>query len=174
MLKPLSALLMICCLAACGGTGGSVSTTVSANPFVTASAAMVSADPVHVASNDDFTNMLNGVRAGSGADPVSYDARLGAAAQTHANDMLANSFLSHTGSNGSSVGSRVMAQGYTYSVVGENIARGYADEAAVLNGWVNSTDHQANNVNPSFEDFGLARAGLGRDQYWVLVLATEQ
>jgi uncharacterized protein YkwD len=118
--------------------------------------------------------MLNNVRASNGAGSVTFDARLGRAAQGHANDMLANDFFSHTGSDGSSVGDRVRREGYNWRTVGENIARGQPDEEAVLNAWVNSPGHQANNVNPNFEDFALAKAGSGSKQYWVLVLATER
>jgi uncharacterized protein YkwD len=118
--------------------------------------------------------MLNNVRSANGAAPVTYDARLGRAAQGHANDMLANNFFSHTGSDGSNVGQRVTAQGYQWRTVGENIARGQRDEEAVLQAWVNSPGHQRNNVNPNFEDFALAKAGAGSQQYWVLVFATER
>jgi uncharacterized protein YkwD len=118
--------------------------------------------------------MLNNVRSANGSSPVTYDVRLGRAAQGHADDMLANTFFSHTGSNGSSVGDRVTAEGYQWRTVGENIARGQRDEEAVLQAWVNSPGHQRNNVNPNFEDFALAKAGAGSQQYWVLVFATER
>ncbi len=105
---------------------------------------------------------------------MTFDARLGRAAQGHANDMLANNYFSHTGLNGSSPGDRITAQGYRWRTYGENIARGQQDEAAVLNAWQNSSGHRANNENRNFEDFGLAKAGSGSNKYWVLVLATEQ
>ncbi len=118
--------------------------------------------------------MLNGVRASSSSGAVAYDSRLGTAARRHANDMHANSFLSHTGSDGSTIGSRVTDAGYSWNTVGENIAQGQQDEAAVLAAWMNSTGHRENNVNPNFEDFALAKAGSGSNQYWVLVLARER
>jgi uncharacterized protein YkwD len=173
IMKTTLSVLAICLTAACGGSGGSMSSEPS---FDVATPASVMADAGHVSSNQLFagSSMLNGVRSDAGSNPVTYDARLGAAAQTHANDMLANDFFSHTGSDGSSVGDRVTAQGYNWRTVGENIARGQADEAAVLAAWVNSPGHQSNNVNPNFEDFALAKAGTGSNQYWVLVLAAEQ
>ncbi len=166
----------ICLTAACmggGGSGGSGGSS-SAEPFVTATPAMVTADAAHMNSNQTFTGMLNGVRSSNGAAAVSYDARLGAAAQTHANDMLANNFFSHTGSDGSNAGQRIQRAGYNWRTWGENIARGQQSEESVLRAWVNSPGHQRNNVNPNFEDFALARAGSGRDLYWVLVLAAER
>ncbi|EBA13873.1 hypothetical protein RCCS2_08289 [Roseobacter sp. CCS2] len=124
--------------------------------------------------SNTFAGMLNGVRADNGAESVSYDARLGTAARRHANDMAANNFFSHTGSDGSSGGDRITDAGYNWRTWGENIARGQQDERAVLNAWVNSPGHQRNNVNPRFEDFALAKADSNRGPYWVLLLAAEQ
>ena len=167
ILLPFAALLG---LAACMGSGG-VDTTSSNNSFVVPTPAEVQSDPVHTSANNTFAPMLNGVRSDAGAGAVSYDARLGAAAQGHANDMLANDFFSHIGSDGSTLGERVSAQGYSFSAVAENIAKGQQSESAVLDDWQDSDGHKANNENPVYEHFGLARAGSGSDLYWVLVLA---
>ena len=126
------------------------------------------------AAPTNFAAMLNQVRADNGSGPVQYDARLGLAAQLHANDMLAMRDMTHVGSDGSSVGQRVLRQGYHYRIVGENIARGQQTEQSVLTAWVNSSGHQANNINPLFEDFGLGKAGSGSQLYWALVLASER
>lgn len=153
---------------ACGGTGGSMS-NVASNPTI---------DPlvaISEAPSRTFDSMLNNVRAQNGAGPVTYDARLGRAAEGHAEDMLQNNFFSHTGSNGSSAGDRIRAEGYNWRTYGENIAWGQPNEEAVLRAWVNSPGHQRNNVNPAFEDFALAKVGgSGSRQYWVLVFATER
>ncbi|MEL6681361.1 MAG: CAP domain-containing protein [Pseudomonadota bacterium] len=177
-MKAILATLSICFLAACMGGGGSGSTPVdvtSSSPSSTPIPSSVTPSAPSVPNVDQsFQGMLNGVRAANGAAPLNYDARLGRAAQAHANDMLAMGRMTHTGSDGSSVGDRVRRQGYDWITVGENVARGQPNEEAVLNAWVNSPDHQANNVNPNFEDFALAKAGSGSSQYWALVFATER
>ncbi len=162
-MKPLFSILAIGFLAACGGGGGSG-----------ASATARSLEAISNAPDPSFGSMLNSVRAANGSAPVIYDSRLGAAAQRHADDMLSGRFLSHTGSDGSNVGTRVSDAGYDWQRVGENIGRGQQNEAAILEAWVNSSGHQANNIDPRFEDFALAKAGTGSQQYWVLVLATER
>lgn len=167
MIKQLILMASLAGLSACMGSGGGGVETTSSN-------VAASLDAMEASPDQSFAGMLNSVRSVNGAGTVTYDARLGAAAQGHANDMLANTFFSHTGSNGSTVGQRVTAQGYNWITVGENIARGQQSEAEVLAAWVNSPGHQANNVNPNFEDFALARAGSGSQLYWVLVLATER
>lgn len=172
-MKYIAATTAICFLSAClgGGGGSSVSTSSSTNPVSTPPASVTVPTPPQP---QNFAGMLNNVRASNGAGAVSFDARLGRAAQAHANDMLANNFFSHTGSDGSNVGQRVARQGYQYRTVGENIARGYQTEESVMQGWTNSPGHHANNINPAFEDFGLAKAGSGSNRYWVLVLGAER
>lgn len=166
-MKNLLSIVSICLLAACGGGGGSSTVTSTMTVPV---APVAPAAPVDAS----FAGMLNNVRANSGAGAVTFDARLGRAAQVHANDMLANGRLTHTGSDGTDAGQRIAREGYDWITWGENIARGQSDEEAVLDAWVNSPDHQENNVDPDFEDFALAKAGSGSSQYWVLVLATER
>lgn len=166
-MKPMKlhmALALLCGSAACVQDTGDIA--VEIDP-VQASIASVNAN-----EGQSFETMLNGVRGVYGAEPLSYDARLGTAALAHAQDMYDNDFFSHTGSDGLEVGDRVSAAGYSYSWVGENIAKGQQTEADVLRAWVNSPGHQENNVRPQFEDFALARVGDGFDRYWVLVFAS--
>ena len=113
------------------------------------------------------------MRLKNGAGNVAYDARLGAAAQGHANDMLVNNYFDHKGLNGSTIGSRATAAGYNWVDIGENIAQGQAGQAEVMTGWTNSPGHHANNINPVFEDFGIAQAGTGADKRWVLMLGKD-
>lgn len=124
------------------------------------------------AVNDaSFATLINGVRTANGVSSVTYNAQLDQAAQAHSEDMLANDYFSHTGLNGSTVGARVSAAGYNWKRVGENIAQGQTSESQVLDDWVASSGHQANNINPYFTEFGLGRAGTGSQTRWTLVFA---
>jgi uncharacterized protein YkwD len=161
--------IAICLTAACMGGGGSGGSGGSGVDRVQASLTAIDNSP-----DRSFDALLNSVRSVYGSGNVSYDARLGVAAQAHADDMLANNFFAHQGSDGSGAGQRIRRAGYNWRAWGENIAKGQQSEEAALRGWVNSPGHQSNNVNPNFEDFALARAGAGRDLYWVLVLAAER
>jgi uncharacterized protein YkwD len=156
---------LIALLPACGGSsGGTGAPMVTPRP--------TAAPPVP--ENNTFAGLLNNVRVANGAGNVTYDARLGRAAQGHANDMVANDFFSHTGSNGSTVGQRATAQGYNWSIIGENIAQGQQTVQSAMNSWTGSPGHHANNINPAFEDFALGVAGTGGEKTWVLVLGAEQ
>lgn len=175
-MKRAFAIAALCLATACGGAGGSMTSLSTSSS--SASAPIPIADlpqvAVSAAPSQTFSSMLNGVRSGAGAGALTYDSRLGVAANRHANDMAANNFFSHTGSDGSTVGQRVTDAGYQWNRVGENIARGQVDEQAVLDAWMNSSGHRANNLDPRFEDFALAKADSARGPYWVLVLAREQ
>jgi uncharacterized protein YkwD len=117
---------------------------------------------------------LNGVRLANSAAPVTYDARLGLAAQRHADDMVANNFFSHTGTGGSTLRSRAEAAGYTnWSALGENIAQGQQSQQQVMTDWQGSPGHNANMIAPVFEDFAIAKSGSGGKLTWVLVLGAQ-
>lgn len=180
-------ILAVSALSACGGatTGGGSSVLPTSTTAPPAATTPPSTSPPSSggstppptgggANNASFATLLNDVRLTNGAGNVAFDARLANAAQGHADDMRANNYFSHTGLNGSSPGDRITAAGYNWRTYGENIARGQQSEEAVMTAWTNSPGHHANNINPNFEDFALAKAGSGSNTYWVLVLASEQ
>ena len=96
------------------------------------------------------------------APPLTWDSRLATAAALHSQDQLAHNTLTHTGSNGSNVGDRLTAQGYSWNGWGENAAAGYTNTAWVMEGWMGSPGHCSNIMNASFTDVGMGRAG----NYW--------
>ena len=124
------------------------------------------ANPTNDAS---FATLINAVRADANAAPLAFNQLLDNAAQSHSKDMLATGNFSHTGTGNTDVGARATAAGYVWTAIGENIAKGQTNENIAMNGWVNSPLHQANNINPVFKEFGLARAGSGANTYWTLV-----
>ena len=91
------------------------------------------------------------------------NALLETAATLHTQWMLSADIFSHTGQGGSSVGSRITAQGYGWTTYGENIAMIYTTgsitvEAAIADLNHNlflSAGHRANMLNGSFREVGL-------------------
>jgi hypothetical protein len=69
----------------------------------------------------DLDMMVAEFAAIDAAPPLAMNARLLDAARLHSADMFANEFQGHTGSDGSSLGQRVTAQGYPWSTVAENV-----------------------------------------------------
>ena len=104
------------------------------------------------------------------APDLAWNAALTQAAVTHSDDMVNHNFFSHTGSDGSTLGSRATAAGYVWSSLGENIAAGQSTVAEVVDGWMKSDGHCANLMNAKFRDIGVAcvagNAGTTYRTYW--------
>jgi uncharacterized protein YkwD len=114
-------------------------------------------------------------RANAGLSALSPQGQLGSAAQLHSEDMACNNYFSHTGQNGSDVGSRVQGQGYNWSSVGENIAAGYSSPENVVAGWMKSPGHKANILGADYTEIGIGYAfseNSDYGSYWTAVFAS--
>ena len=78
--------------------------------------------------------------------------------------MAVRDFFSHTGAGGSSASQRVSAEGYSWSLVGENIAAGYDTAAETFATWAASPGHRANMLNCAFRQTGIAVVYQADDQ----------
>ncbi len=104
-----------------------------------------------------------------GAAPaLRLEARLMKAAHWQADDMNTHGVMTHTGSDGSTVATRVSNAGYSWSRVGENVAKGQKTVNDVVTAWAESDGHCANLMNPGYSEFGAGHAG----RYWSQVFAT--
>ena len=95
------------------------------------------------------------------------------AAQKQTIDMACNGFVGHTGTDGSDLGGRLDLFGYFWMVAGENVAAGYANPAAMVAGWMASSGHRANMLDPEFTEAGVgyiyhASDSLGQRHYWTM------
>jgi serralysin len=103
-------------------------------------------------------NLINQERSNRGLTSLTQNNQLRQAARGHSQDMACNDFFSHTGSDGSSMGSRILAAGYSYSWAAENIAAsssgGYSPQS-VVSGWMNSTGHRKNILNENAKHIGI-------------------
>ena len=110
--------------------------------------------------------LVNRQRAAGGCGPLSVNARLTVAAQLHSADQAAHNTMSHTGSDGSSPWDRTRRAGYP-NAIAENVAAGYRDAEAVMQGWMNSPGHRANIMNCAARAIGVgyAKAANGTP-YW--------
>lgn len=115
----------------------------------------------------EVVNIVNHERSKAGLSPLRIHSQLNAAAQAHSDDMARNNFMSHTGSDGSSMGDRIKRHGYNYRTAGENVAAGQRSPQDVMRSWMNSSGHRQNILNPNFRDIGVAYANGGSfGIYW--------
>jgi uncharacterized protein YkwD len=101
--------------------------------------------------------------------PMVMDAALRQAARCHSFDMGKQGYFSHTSLDGKSPWDRIALAGYTASPTGENIAAGYADPKAVVDGWIKSSGHCNNIMNGNSNELGVGYAnvpGSPYTKYW--------
>ncbi|MCU7844033.1 MAG: Ig-like domain-containing protein [Candidatus Thiodiazotropha sp. (ex Monitilora ramsayi)] len=99
--------------------------------------------------------------------PLAWHCLLKNAAQGHSTSMADNDYHDHTGIDGSSPGDRITAAGYDWRAYGENIAAGYTDEEAVMEGWLSSSGHCKNIMNSIFTEMGAASAENNASTYGI-------
>ncbi|MFD8422005.1 CAP domain-containing protein [Streptomyces sp. NPDC059466] len=98
--------------------------------------------------------LVNEERAKAGCTPVTANGALTDLAQSFSEDMALRDFFDHTDPTGLSPWDRAAKAGIT-ALGGENIARGQADAAAVMDAWMNSEGHRANILNCDFKTLGV-------------------
>ncbi|WP_233498452.1 CAP domain-containing protein [Blastococcus sp. TF02A-26] len=123
---------------------------VAARPAPAAPAAAPPNGPVEA----QVLALVNQQRAAAGCAAVTADAGLAAVARAHSADMRDRGFFDHTNPDRQDPFDRAAAAGS--SARAENIARGQADAAAVMQAWMTSPGHRANILN-----CGLTRLGVG-------------
>lgn len=97
--------------------------------------------------------LINQARVDMGRSALTVNQQLTNAAQGHSLDMACNNFLRHSGSDGSWVGDRLVAAGYTNSYYLEVIAIGLPQDA--MNQWKNDKDHWETLINSRVTEIGV-------------------
>ena len=109
--------------------------------------------------------LVNQERAKEGLAPLTVNKSAEAAALVRARETEKS--FSHTRPNGSSFSTALTEQGVSYRSAGENIAWGQKTPEQVMQGWMNSSGHRANIMNPRFTSIGVGyyRSASGTN-YW--------
>lgn len=125
-------------------------------------------------SNTSFFAEANRLRAAHGAPPLKANMRLACAARLHAADMAATGRLSHQGSDGATLTTRLARVNYRFARAAENVAQAGRDSQKVLALWMESPGHKRNLLNPHLTEAGLGRAHrlATGETFWGLVLGT--
>ncbi|MFK7939618.1 MAG: CAP domain-containing protein [Roseovarius sp.] len=113
---------------------------------------------------------VNSLRQAAGQAPLEFDAKLNAAAATHARDMSIQNRPWHFGSDGSSPIDRVRRVGYPGELVGENISETYENEVETLGAWMEQNDTRRVILSPKARNLGFAwQQEESGKLWWVLV-----
>jgi uncharacterized protein YkwD len=109
-------------------------------------------------------DLINQHRISNGCQPFNVSPQISAAAQAHSQDMALNNFVSHTGSDGASLGQRLTRAGYSWRMAAENVAAGQSTPEAVVASWMGSSGHRANILNCALRDMGVGYYYQADDQ----------
>ncbi|MBK3623559.1 CAP domain-containing protein [Streptomyces sp. MBT49] len=112
----------------------------------------------------EVLKLVNEERAKVGCSAVSANSALSDLAEQFSDDMAARGFFDHTDPDGATPWDRAAKAGIS-GLGGENIARGQADAAAVMEAWMNSPGHKANILNCDFKTLGVG-VHLGSGGPW--------
>ncbi|KUM82834.1 MULTISPECIES: CAP domain-containing protein [Streptomyces] len=102
----------------------------------------------------EVLRLVNVERANVGCSPVAANSALSDLAESFSKAMADQGFFDHTDPSGATPWDRAAKAGIT-SLGGENIARGQADAASVMEAWMNSPGHKANILNCDFKTLGV-------------------
>lgn len=157
---------------AAAAVGGGIDRAATARQ----SAARIAAPTPPPAATEDalgleLVDRLNAERARRGLPALEWQPQVAAAALAHSTDMAAHRRMSHTGTDGSNAGDRLVRAGFTWGAWAENIGAGYATPAAMFDGWMNSSGHRANMLG-QHRYVGVAAVDGGGALYWTLVVAS--
>jgi uncharacterized protein YkwD len=130
--------------------------------------------PVNIVSiAQELLSRINGERSAFGLPALRISSALGQIAQSHACDMVARNFFSHTGSNQRGALERVHDAGYHSCMTAENIAMGQRSAAQAHSSWMGSSGHRQNTLRADVSELGVG-VGItsnGRGMRWVTVYA---
>ena len=113
---------------------------------------------------NQIESLINAERANAGLPALTINSQLAAAAQGHAADMACNNRISHTGSDGSSSYSRILAAGYSGSYSEEIIYGGGGPQAA-MSWWMSDQIHHDAILNPKASEIGVGYAYFSNGSY---------
>jgi uncharacterized protein YkwD len=94
--------------------------------------------------------LINRQRTSRGLPELAASSKLDRSAQGWTDELVSHHEFTH----GADFADRISAAGFHWSQAGENIATGYATPTSVVAGWMHSTGHCENILDPAFRDVG--------------------
>jgi len=139
-------------------------------PSPTPSATPIPSD--NVANEQQIINLINQQRNANGLPAYAVVYELTQSSRKHSHDMADHNFTSHTGSDGSTPGDRMLAFGYYWTNAGENTGWGFGgDPQTMVNWWMNSPVHRDAILSTVYKDMGVGYAlnySSQWDHYWTV------
>ena len=126
------------------GSGTTETTSTSSSTDVTA-------------AEQKAVELLNTDRRANGLSDLKVSSALTVVARSHAQDMVARNFFSHTNPDGKTLSDRLKQAGISFSAAGENIAENISVQATETS-LMNSSGHRSNILNSNYTTVGIGVA----------------
>lgn len=107
-------------------------------------------------SKEEVIRLTNMERAKLGLSPVLENSALDQAATAKAANMFAENYWAHFSPSGKDPWGFMNNTGYRFTFAGENLAKNFDDNQAVVTAWMHSPSHKENMVNSKYRDIGVA------------------
>lgn len=121
---------------------------------------------VQRAMEDRVLELTNEQRRSNGCRPLKASNQLRKAARRHTITMAQARVMSHQLPGEAKFSARITRAGYRgWSLVAENIARGFSSPESVTTAWMNSPSHRHNILNCRLRELGVGVV-LEGDQLW--------
>ncbi|GEM_PF-5956744 len=99
-------------------------------------------------------NLVNEERAHVRLPALKNNEDLAQAAQKKTEDMKAKEYFAHQDSAQQTI-TEFIPKSYPYSLLGENLGFGFANEKELVKAWMKSSSHKSNMLDPTFVDVGI-------------------
>lgn len=140
-------------------TQAAISPVASATPVRSAvPSAMPTSAPMNGQAIAAILQAVNAQRAKVGSPPLVADPVLQALAQTHASDMVAHDYFSHTNFAGVTFQQRIESSAYTGTTTAENLGLTSGPAVEIVDGWMSSDGHRTNLLNSAYGEVGIGVA----------------
>ncbi len=107
----------------------------------------------------EVVDITNAIRLQKNLTPLIERADVSQVSRLHSQDMFDNDYFSHVSLDDKTLADRMAAGKIEYRLAAENIAMGYTDSLAVVEGWLNSPKHREALLNPDFTWIGSGIEG---------------
>jgi uncharacterized YkwD family protein/spore coat assembly protein SafA len=145
---------------------------ISANPQVKNPDLIYPGEVLNIPSVDahvlayeaDVISLVNKIRADNGLSQFKTNWELSRVARYKSQDMHDKGYFDHNSPTYGTPFAMMKNFGISYNSAAENIAMGYSTPQQVVNGWMGSSGHRANILNPSYTQIGVGYVTDGN--YW--------
>lgn len=129
---------------------------------------------VNALSMSGITTSTNLERTKAGLPELIENEQLISSATAKAEDMCVDSYWAHTAPDGTTGWEFIKESGYKYKTAGENLAKGFVEDQAIVDAWMDSPKHRDNILQPKFNDIGVGSFVCINDTIVVSMYGREQ